>query len=594
MDGLEKLSTTSLPSHDNFYNKLKGVNISSVEYQYCQQVWQDHNMTSFRDFLEWYNNKDVVPFLEALDKMFHFYKEKKIDMFKQGISVPGLTLRYLFKDIRKDFFCLFPESHKDLYFLFKNNIVGGPSIIFHRYQEKGRSRIRNGKKCEQVLGFDANALYLWAIMQDMPTGVVLRRREETGFRREFTHYLQKTAAGWLEWEGQTRGYDIKHRLNGFDYVEKWECDWLKEQKRNPEIKSFLKELYPYPTQDRFRMSEESILSHVKSGEVFGVVECDIEVPPSLRETFAEMPPIFKNTEISLQDIGEHMAQFIPKAVFCQFGDEVSEARREGDKDPAKSILADTMKLIGNSAYGKTVTNKEKHLDVVVCNDDKVFQTINNPFFRSLSPLGNSKYEADLHKRVIDLDLPIQIGFFVYQYAKLRMLQFYYDFMLKFVDPVDFEYCEMDTDSAYIAISGTSLEDVIKPEMRSFFEQEKHLWFPRSDTIEHKQYDKRTPGLFKLEWQGDGIVSLNSKCYYCFGSDKEKVSCKGVNGNSAILTKDKFLEVIQNKRSLQATNRGFRMKSGQMQTYVQEKTALSYLYVKRKVSNDGVSTTPLDL
>ncbi|PIK42584.1 hypothetical protein BSL78_20572 [Apostichopus japonicus] len=205
MDGLEKLSTTSLPSHDNFYNKLKGVNISSVEYQYCQQVWQDHNMTSFRDFLEWYNNKDVVPFLEALDKMFHFYKEKKIDMFKQGISVPGLTLRYLFKDIRKDFFCLFPESHKDLYFLFKNNIVGGPSIIFHRYQEKGRSRIRNGKKCEQVLGFDANALYLWAIMQDMPTGVVLRRREETGFRREFTHYLQKTAAGWLEWEGQTRG-----------------------------------------------------------------------------------------------------------------------------------------------------------------------------------------------------------------------------------------------------------------------------------------------------------------------------------------------------------------------------------------------------
>ncbi|PIK55307.1 hypothetical protein BSL78_07779 [Apostichopus japonicus] len=224
-----------------------------------------------------------------------------------------------------------------------------------------------------------------------------------------------------------------------------------------------------------------------------------------------------------------IAQFIPKAVFCQFGDEVSEARREGDKDPAKSILADTMKLIGNSAYGKTVTNKEKHLDVVVCNDDKVFQAINNPFFRSLSPLGNSMYEADLHKRVIDLDLPIQIGFFVYQYAKLRMLQFYYDFMLKFVDPVDFEYCEMDTDSAYIAISGTSLEDVIKPEMRSFFEQEKHLWFPRSDTIEHKQYDKRTPGLFKLEWQGDGIVSLNSKCYYCFGSDKEKVSCKGSTG-----------------------------------------------------------------
>ena len=32
-----------------------------------------------------------------------------------------------------------------------------------------------------------------------------------------------------------------------------------------------------------------------------------------------------------------------------------------------------------------------------------------------------------------MNLPIQIGFFVYQYAKLRMLEFYYDFMDKFID-----------------------------------------------------------------------------------------------------------------------------------------------------------------
>ena len=31
-----------------------------------------------------------------------------------------------------------------------------------------------------------------------------------------------------------------------------------------------------------------------------------------------------------------------------------------------------------------------------------------------------------------MNLPIQIGYFILQYAKLRMLQFYYDFMLKFI------------------------------------------------------------------------------------------------------------------------------------------------------------------
>ena len=46
---------------------------------------------------------------------------------------------------------------------------------------------------------------------------------------------------------------------------------------------------------------------------------------------------------------------------------------------------------------------------------------------------------------------------MYQYAKLRMLQFYYDFLDKYLDRSDFQMCEKDTDSAYIAISGKSVE-----------------------------------------------------------------------------------------------------------------------------------------
>ena len=38
-----------------------------------------------------------------------------------------------------------------------------------------------------------------------------------------------------------------------------------------------------------------------------------------------------------------------------------------------------------------------------------------------------------------------------------MLQFYYDFLDKYLDRTDFQMCEMDTDSAYIAISGDSVK-----------------------------------------------------------------------------------------------------------------------------------------
>lgn len=55
-----------------------------------------------------------------------------------------------------------------------------------------------------------------------------------------------------------------------------------------------------------------------------------------------------------------------------------------------------------------------------------------------------------------------------QYAKLRMFEFYYDFMDIYVDRKEFEYCEMDTDSAYMAIYAPSLDEIIKikPEMRN--------------------------------------------------------------------------------------------------------------------------------
>jgi len=153
----------------------------------------------------------------------------------------------------------------------------------------------------------------------------------------------------------------------------------------------------------------------------------------------------------------------------------------------------------------------------------------------------------MSKKTITLDLPLHIAFFVYQYAKLRMLEFYYDFMDTFVNRRDFQYCCMDTDSAYMALSADSLEEVIKPELKQRYQSEKHNWFPWSDTPEHAAYDKRTPGLFKEEYRGDGIVALCSKTYYCFGVE-DKFSCKGINKRLNDINTSTYMDVLLTKRS----------------------------------------------
>ena len=143
VDLLEKLQHPSLPPHEAFFSSLTNTNISVEEYQYCQQVWSSNNMQTLREFLIWYNNLDVQPFCDALDKMCAFWRRKNIDMLRQGISIPGVTLTYLFATLEPGiFFSLFDEKNKDLYSLFKRNMVGGPSIVFHCYHEKEKTKIR--------------------------------------------------------------------------------------------------------------------------------------------------------------------------------------------------------------------------------------------------------------------------------------------------------------------------------------------------------------------------------------------------------------------------------------------------------------------
>ena len=145
MDDLQKLEDRVLPPQSAFFSQLKNEGISDADYARCQAVWHDNQMKTMRDFLVWYNNRDVIPFLQAIDKQFAFYQQHNIDMFKDGISVPGLSLLHLFNDLPNDTnFTVFNRTNSDLHQLVKDNIVGGPAIIFHRYHEKDVTKIRGG------------------------------------------------------------------------------------------------------------------------------------------------------------------------------------------------------------------------------------------------------------------------------------------------------------------------------------------------------------------------------------------------------------------------------------------------------------------
>ena len=104
----EKLVQTGL-SQESAMQKLRITRpplTGEQNYANLVEVWEREKMTTFKDFLRWYNNKDVLPTLEAMQKMIDLYHNKGIDMLKLGCTLPNLANICLHKSTRAKFYPL--------------------------------------------------------------------------------------------------------------------------------------------------------------------------------------------------------------------------------------------------------------------------------------------------------------------------------------------------------------------------------------------------------------------------------------------------------------------------------------------------------
>ena len=566
-DSPDKLDYPGLPDYTAWYSRQKAAYLLTLqEWRTCKRVFDERGMTSFADWLQYYNNLDVSPFIEALEKMKAFYGERGIDLCNDAVSLPGVALQYLLRGTAEN--KLYAPS-KQAYNHLKAAVSGGPSIVFTRYHEAGVTRIRShqytaAKPCKRILGYDANALYLSTMLKDMPCG-----------NEKVTDYEDpENAASWVK-------------------------------------------------------------NAILKGKLFGFVKCKLATPKALWAKFEEMPPIFVNREVPEAAVSQEMMDYLtrtgrkrtstkkllgvleadeillytpllrwyiehglelqavyttieyqPEKILAWFVDAVTKARRTGDIDNEKAILAEFFKLLGNSSYGKLIEALERHTNVSYTKDETtVGHALRSAWFDDLTEIGDA-YEITSRKPRVTIHRPFQVGIAVYQLAKLRILEFNHDFLDCFVDRKDFELIQMDTDSLYFALSANTLEEVVKPELQIEFKNCKNDW------LAWDTWSNRTPGLFKLEFEGHRAIALCSKCYFVDSEKKSKHSSKGMSARHNSLTWGRYKVALEGTID-RAENRGFRLRNGQMTTYSQEKLGLSAYYDKRRVLPDGIHTVPIE-
>ena len=225
-DSFEKLNHKGPVKYEDFFSSLKGgITISQEQYQNFCEEFHKRGCVTMEDWLQEYNLADVKPFIQALEKTREQYYPDEIDLLKDAVSIPGISMTYVLNEAekRKKYSepALFAPGEpckckcsddcekarcekckevrkncetctkNEAYEILTTGMVGGPSIVFCRYAEAGVSRIRShrysdsaagkageagaklradAKTCRAVLGLDANSLYLFCSGQEMPCG----------------------------------------------------------------------------------------------------------------------------------------------------------------------------------------------------------------------------------------------------------------------------------------------------------------------------------------------------------------------------------------------------------------------------------------
>ena len=333
-DSADKLDYKGLPPYRCWFSQLKNsFALTPKEYDKCERVFQERGMQTFGYWLEYYNNLDVTPFLETIEKMKAFYTNIGVDIFKDAVSLPGVSMQYILR------------RTLTAYEMLKAAVVGGPSLVFMitRKHVAGKTRIRSHKyksACfmKRYFGYDGNSLYPSTMAKEMPCG------------KEFAEH----------YEGPVQAAkDLIPRM----YLKKWfgfaEVDievpqdlWKKFEEFPPIFinQSVGEEGIPQHIKDYLANSSRTATPNQK--KLLGVLKA--------KKVLLYAPLLAWYHEHGLEIPAVHRTiNYIPRKIFDWFVKEVANMRRKGDAEAEKALLAEIYKLLGNSAYGKFIEAVER-------------------------------------------------------------------------------------------------------------------------------------------------------------------------------------------------------------------------------------------
>lgn len=538
MDSWSRLNETSLPPKEKFFSSLNDSAISDSNYSYAQDVWDTFRVRDLRSYMELYLETDTHLLAEVFEKFRREFlsSEYAIDPVYY-YTIPGLAFDGMLKitDIKLELLTDF-----DMLLMFERGIRGGLTQVSERYL-----------KAEQdvaIINVDSNNLYGGASTFQLPCG---------------------------------------------------DFEWV-----DPE------------SVDLMEVRDDS--------EVGYIAEVDINIPEELHDYFNSYPPLpekqtppgskFPKLLATLSNKSHYVIHYRVLQFVVSHGcklikvHKVISFRQSQWMKPFVSIntkkrtvstnifAKNLWKLVTNSTFGKSIESIRKRIDLRLVETWKVAEKlIARPNYQRHTIYDDNLVAIHMRKTKLFFNKPIYVGFTILEMAKLTMLEFYYDTIIKYYGPERLRLLYTDTDSFVLSIKlrqiGEDWRIEASEKLGNFFDfsnlPENHPSFSVANKGVLMKFKDEAAGKNIVEW-----IGLKSKMYAMRLDDNVEVrKAKGIKKCAVRkkLTFDDYKKALFEGKTFLTTFSGIRSYQQKLYTVFISKLSLSAFDDKRYIVNDGIKT-----
>ena len=538
------LNQNCLPKKDQFFSRLSSTGINESDYAHAKDVWKTFGMTTMREYHDLYLKTDVL----LLTDVFENFRDMALEHFGVDpchyVTAPGMFYDALLKTSKVE---LELVSDSEMYDFIERGKRGGVSSIMKRYAEANNrhmgDRYDPSKPSSYIFYPDANSLYCWPMLQDLPVG---------GFR-------------WLD------SAELEKSLSDFP-----PCFVSVDLEFPEELHDKFKDYPPAPDQLK----------------LVGVKKLAPNLLPKT-EYVAYIPNIRKYEELGCRITKVHRALAFDESPWMR---SYVERNIEKRKLAENSFEKDFWKLANNSVFGKTCENVMNRVNVRLVNErKKALKLVAKPNFKQHTIYNESLVGIQMGVTKVKLNKPSYVGVAILDLSKILMFDFYYDFVQPTWGPRA-EVLFTDTDSLALHVFTEDLYKDIELHVDTWFDTSKLKPGNRQGLPVGK--NSGIVGKFKDEEPNDVItefVGVRAKNYgYTTLGGTEKKKDKGIK--KAVIkreiTFDDFKDCVLNGVVKHVTQNTIRSRKHEVFTESLCKKALCPKDDKRVVLEDRMHTLPI--